>query len=235
MAQRDVQGPKAVRVYLESGQRRTFAMAVDWPGWGRSGKTDETALEALQAYRDRYAVVAKAARQRLPGSSGLSLEVVATVPGNATTEFGAPGVIPEIDLDRTAGSAAWDLARARRQTALLQAAWRALDDAAAAAPAQLRTGPRGGGRSLEKIVDHVLSTEPAYARKAGLKIKVPAGRAGVDLLRDRLMEHLLTLAELTDRATDVAESPAAAWPASYTVRRLAWHALDHAWEIEDRS
>ena len=25
------------------------------------------------------------------------------------------------------------------------------------------------------------------------------------------------------------------WPVRYTVRRAAWHALDHAWEIEDRS
>ena len=24
------------------------------------------------------------------------------------------------------------------------------------------------------------------------------------------------------------------WPARYFVRRLAWHILDHAWEIEDR-
>jgi hypothetical protein len=25
------------------------------------------------------------------------------------------------------------------------------------------------------------------------------------------------------------------WPARYAARRIAWHALDHAWEIEDRS
>ena len=25
------------------------------------------------------------------------------------------------------------------------------------------------------------------------------------------------------------------WSPRYTVRRSAWHALDHAWEIEDRS
>ena len=25
------------------------------------------------------------------------------------------------------------------------------------------------------------------------------------------------------------------WPAPYAIRRSAWHALDHAWEIEDRS
>jgi hypothetical protein len=25
-----------------------------------------------------------------------------------------------------------------------------------------------------------------------------------------------------------------AWPARYVLRRMAWHVLDHAWEIEDR-
>ncbi len=25
------------------------------------------------------------------------------------------------------------------------------------------------------------------------------------------------------------------WPVRYAARRLAWYALDHAWEIEDRS
>jgi hypothetical protein len=25
------------------------------------------------------------------------------------------------------------------------------------------------------------------------------------------------------------------WPARYAVRRAAWHVLDHAWELEDRS
>jgi hypothetical protein len=27
----------------------------------------------------------------------------------------------------------------------------------------------------------------------------------------------------------------AKWPPAYAARRIAWHALDHAWEIEDRS
>jgi hypothetical protein len=25
------------------------------------------------------------------------------------------------------------------------------------------------------------------------------------------------------------------WPPRYAARRIAWHVLDHAWEIEDRS
>jgi hypothetical protein len=25
------------------------------------------------------------------------------------------------------------------------------------------------------------------------------------------------------------------WPQRYAARRIAWHALDHAWEIDDRT
>jgi hypothetical protein len=25
------------------------------------------------------------------------------------------------------------------------------------------------------------------------------------------------------------------WPPRYAARRIAWHVLDHAWEMEDRS
>ncbi|HEV2372237.1 MAG TPA: hypothetical protein VGS19_08715 [Streptosporangiaceae bacterium] len=32
-----------------------------------------------------------------------------------------------------------------------------------------------------------------------------------------------------------AGAPTGTWPARYTLRRLTWHVLDHAWEIEDKS
>ena len=39
------------------------------------------------------------------------------------------------------------------------------------------------------------------------------------------MSHLLREhAPITERG----------WPPRYAARRIAWHALDHAWEIEDR-
>src|SRR3954468_24904496 len=131
------QGPdQALRIYLEEGKRRTFAMALDWPGWGRAGRDAESAIEALVAYRDRYAMVAGSAGEKLPDEP--AVDVVARVPGNATTEFGAPGVIPPSDGE------GWAAAEARRQTRLLRAAWQRFDDVVAAAPAELRKGPRGG-------------------------------------------------------------------------------------------
>ncbi|MGH2773763.1 MAG: hypothetical protein ACRDIU_11590 [Actinomycetota bacterium] len=38
---------KTVKVFVENGSKRVFAGAVDWPGWCRSGKDEQEALEAL--------------------------------------------------------------------------------------------------------------------------------------------------------------------------------------------
>jgi hypothetical protein len=50
-------------VYIESGNKRVFACAFDWPGWCRSAKDEAGALDALAAYASRYAPVARRARQ----------------------------------------------------------------------------------------------------------------------------------------------------------------------------
>lgn len=211
--------PETLRIYLEEGARRTFAMSLDWPGWGRSGRHAEDAVESFLAYGARYAAVAAAAGLALPTADRRTVDVVTRLPGNATTDFGAPGVVVPADAE------GWDAATARRATALLTAAWDRFDAVVAAAPEQLRKGPRGGGRDRDKIVDHVLGTEPAYFRKAGLRRPVPKDRAGLDALRAELLDVLL--------AGD-GTAPSGGWPAPYAVRRIAWHALDHAWEIEDR-
>src|SRR4051794_14264974 len=111
---------QALRIYLEEGKRRTFAMALDWPGWGRAGRDAEGAIEALVAYRDRYAIVARAAGETVPAQP--AVDVVARVPGNATTDFGAPGVVPPSDGE------GWTPSEAHRQTGLLRAAWQRFDD-----------------------------------------------------------------------------------------------------------
>jgi hypothetical protein len=45
-----------VPVIIEAGKRRTFAQAVGWPGWCRSGKGEDAAIGALAAYLERYRV-----------------------------------------------------------------------------------------------------------------------------------------------------------------------------------
>jgi len=208
-----------VRVYLEEDARRTFAMAVDWPGWGRAGRDAEAALASLLEYRPRYLAAIGPAAADLPDTD--RVDVVARVPGNATTRFGAPGVVPPSDHE------GWSADEARRQVALLEAAWSAFDDVVAAAPATLRKGPRGGGRDRDAVAAHVLDTEPAYARKAGLGRPAPKDRVGLDALRADLLGLLV--------GSPGPAPDARGWPAPYVVRRMAWHALDHAWEIEDRA
>ena len=204
-----------LRVYLEVAPKRSFACALDWPGWCRSGRTPDAAVDTLSAYKDRYASIAQRAGLTLTAGR---VDVLAEVAGSASTEFGVPGTVAPGD------DAPWRRDELRRHLALLEAAWQALDDAVAAAPAQLRKGPRGGGRDRDAIYTHVVDAEDAYARKAGVRVQATAaGPASVTARRAALVEAL--------------RSPAGRewkWPARYLVRRTAWHAVDHAWEIEDR-
>ena len=203
---------------IERGQRRVFASVADWPGWCRSAKDEDTALAALASYAERYAVVVRAAGRRMPARP--TFEVVERVKGNATTDFGAPGAIARADRE------ALSKAQAQRLVDLLEASWSVLDDVVAAAPSSLRKGPRGGGRDRDAIAQHVVAAEAAYARKLGLtKVSEPTytDRDSVRALRDRVVEAVLARPEDTK------------WPVRYAVRRFAWHVLDHAWEIEDKS
>jgi len=208
-------------VVLETVDRRTFASAVDWPGWCRSGRTPDEALVALADYAPRYAGVARVARVRFAVAAGDHLIVVSELPGDATTTFGAPNVQSPTDLrDLTA-------AEADRQVRLLRAGWTELDRLAVEAPEQLRKGPRGGGRDRDGVVAHVIEAERSYARKIGVRHPPFHGDpAAVEACRAEVEQVL--------RAARSGE-PMPGWPARYFLRRAAWHVLDHVWEIEDKS
>jgi hypothetical protein len=206
-------------VYLEVGDKRVFACAVDWPGWVRAGKSEEQALAALAGYAPRYAAVARTAAVTFPKNAADKVDVVERAPGSATTEFGAPGTVPKLD------ATALTSAQTRRLAALVEAAWTVFDGVVAGAPASLRKGPRGGGRDRDKIVEHVLGAEAGYARQVGVRIAQPAADDKPAIAAAR--------AELLDALKSPREG--AKWPPRYAARRMAWHVLDHAWEIEDRS
>lgn len=210
----------ATRVYLEVGKRRVFASAADWPGWARAGKDEPSALEALAVAVSRYAPVAKAARIAFAPSTGL--DVVERLPGDATTDFGAPGAIAKSEFKRLTKK------EAGRLSALVAASWTVFDRVVEKAPASLRKGPRGGGRDRDEIVEHVLGAEIMYARKLGLRLKPPgSGDSGA------VREHRNAIvAGLRAGSKGMTEG---GWPARYVARRMAWHVLDHAWEIEDRA
>ena len=190
-------------VYLEQGRTWTFACALDWPGWARRGKGDEAALEQLLAYAGRYAEV-------VPGFSPGDLHVVGTLPGNATTDFGAPDARGPWDDDPG------DL---DRQADLLGLCWAAFDRAVAASSAELRKGPRGGGRDRDAVAAHVQEAERSYGRVLGVRVPPRTPWAEQRAAYDAAVR---------------AGAPGGRWPVRYAVRRFAWHVLDHAWEVEDK-
>ncbi|MEV0453577.1 hypothetical protein [Catellatospora methionotrophica] len=208
-------------VYLELGTKRIFACALEWPGWCRSGRDAQRALAALTAYAERYAVVAERAKITFePGD----VRVVERVRGGSTTDFGAPEQPASTDF------AARDGATAQRQAALVRAAWDVFAEVAAVTPEQLRKGPRGGGRDRDKMIEHVIAAEASYARRIGVKHPAPAAgdAAAVAALRAEVLDVLAA-------PTDGTPVPRGGWPAAYAARRIAWHVLDHAWEMQDRA
>jgi hypothetical protein len=213
-----------VDIAEEIGDKKTFVWAIDWPGWCRSGKDGSLAIDALIDHGPRYAVVAKVVGLDLGEVSADDLYKVESVPGGSGTAFGVPSAIT--DLDRrplTADEAA-------RFASLVAAAWAVFDRVAASAPAELRRGPRGGGRDRDKMIGHVIESDWYYAREIGVRQKQPAptDRAAVEAMRTAMLDVLRQPSDgspLADRK----------WPARYAARRIAWHSLDHAWEMEDRT
>jgi hypothetical protein len=204
-----------VRVTVESVDKKVFVSALDWPGWSRSGKTEELAVDAFLAAAPRYAVVAEEAGLAFD-ADGIEIDAAERETGDASTAFGVPGAIGGEDRRPV------DAAEAKRLASIVEAAWAVFDRVAAAAPEELRKGPRGGGRDRTKIVGHVNDADGGYATVMGIKIAdVGARRAAMlDALRE---------------PSDGSPIADRRWPPRYAARRIAWHALDHAWEIEDRT
>jgi hypothetical protein len=220
----------SVAVYLEVGKKRTFAGAIDWPGWCRKGRNETEALSALLEYGSRYGDILSGTRLGFVAPRELSqFAVVERLPGNATTDFGAPGVAPGADRERSC-----DAATLQRFEKILQAAWRAFDTTVAAARGKtLTTGPRGGGRSLEAIVSHVVEADAGYLSGVGWKAPKPA-EPGTRLTGTR---GAILLALKASAAGEIpAKGPRGGdhWTARYFVRRMAWHVIAHVWEIERR-
>jgi hypothetical protein len=205
-----------VKVAIESAEKKSFATAIDWPGWSRSGRTPDEAIEALAAYAKRYARVATSVGETFAAES-VDVEAVEHSKGGGGTSFGVPSNVTESDRRPTTKAQADRLAR------LVEAAWSTLASVARSAPEELRKGPRGGGRDTSRIVEHVDGADEAYAREMGLKLKAP-----IEEIRAAM---LATLREPSDGSPLGGKR----WTARYAAHRIAWHALDHAWEIEDRS
>jgi hypothetical protein len=219
-----------IEAYLEATAKRTFAGAIEWPGWCRAGRDERSALATLSDYTTRYAAVLDGTGLDFPAGPSIDVHIVERLPGDATTDFGAPGQAPTADERPVDGA---ELARLR---AILEACWAAFDRAVEAATGvELSKGPRGGGRELDGIVDHVVGAEGGYLSRLAWKVSPGPRDRRATLLRTRAA--VLEGFEAAAHGRIEREGPRGGRriSARYFIRRTAWHVLDHAWEIEDRA
>ena len=218
-----------IDVYLEIGNKRTFAGALDWPGWCRAGRDQDSALQALYEAGPRYGRVLSRSRLGFKAPKDVSaFTVVERLKGNATTDFGAPDMAPARDSQPVPEP------ELRRLQTILKACWRALDTAAESARGStLRKGPRGGGRTLTRILEHVRDSEKGYLSSLGGKVTSSRNTSrSAEEVRQAILETLAASAH--GEIAEVGPRGGKRWLPRYFVRREAWHVLDHVWEIEDR-
>lgn len=216
-----------IDIYLEIGKKRTFAAALEWPGWCRIGRDPEQAVQALFDYAPRYARVVSRLGFSAPSSVD-ELVVRERLQGDSGTDMGSlSGIAPAYDEQPI------DPATHQRLVRILEACWRAFDHAVEAARGKdLRTGARGGGRNLDKIVQHVLDGEGGYLRRLEYK-RTAEQEKDAKLSRAAMIEALA--ASVRGEVPEYGPRGGKRWSGRYFVRRETWHVLDHAWEIEDRS
>jgi hypothetical protein len=221
----------SVNVFVETGKKKVFTGAVDWPGWSRGGKDEQKALQALIDYGLRYAQVLKNnAIDLTPPAGTADLIVIERVPGNSTTDFGAPAVMLAADAEPV------DQVEYERFSKILEACWQEFDRAVVeATDKELRKGPRGGGRDLDRIINHVINGDRGYLSRLAWKHKRDEG---ADLANElnRTRQAILDALEsaVHGELPEVGPRGGIIWKPRFFVRRVAWHVLDHAWEIEDR-
>jgi hypothetical protein len=220
-----------IAVALEVGpNRRVFAQALDWIGWCRAGKDEVTALHQLVIAGPRYApVAARAGLTFAIPPSFEAFEVVERVPGNATTDFGAPAVLLPSDQKPLTE------ADIERLTSLLTACWSTFDDVLYSIPADLRSKKPERGRSPDAMRQHVLEADLMHLSGLGPAFRRP-DPARVAEQEAEVRKQIIAALQAVPRNADIAprRKSGFSWTPRFAARRSAWHALDHAWELQGR-
>ncbi|MDQ3656749.1 MAG: hypothetical protein M3457_16945 [Chloroflexota bacterium] len=214
-----------LRIGIEQGSKKVFASALDWPGWSRAGKkTTDAAIDELLAYRTRYNKVLRLAGIAAIPDLGDHVDVVDTVEGAGVTDFGVPVAIHAVERK------SMDDDECTRQVEVLRAIWRYFDTVAVEVSPELRKGPRGGGRDRDKIVDHVIQADRSYGRQIG--VRTPPFDS---FDSDAVQAHHEAVFDAIPGLRNGEPVRPNGWPVRYAMRRMAWHVLDHAWEMEDKT
>jgi hypothetical protein len=151
-------------------------------------------------------------------------EVVERLDGTGMTDFYGVSAKPALPEQQQMSDD-----ECERKVSLLRACWTYFDNVASLVSAELRKGPRGGGRDRDKIVRHVNGAEiHIFARKVGVVTELAAWQDP-----DALRAHRDAFCSAI-RAYNARGAAARSWTLQFVVRRSAYHMLDHAWEMEDR-
>ena len=217
-----------VRTVVERGLKgkRAVAFALDWPGWSRGAKTAELALETLESYRDRYRPVADLAGLAADFDAAGRLEIVEDRVGTGSTDFWGISFSPS-----SSEHGPLDDADLERRITILRACWAFFDGVAARVSAEMRKGPRGGGRDRNRIIRHTIRTESEdFAKQVGIRIP-EEGALSPEGLRKHREDYVEAM-----RAYNAGrvERRMRSWTLPFLIRHSAFHTLDHAWEMEDK-
>lgn len=218
-----------LRVTIEVGPKgkKVIAVIPDWPGLERGAKTEEAALEKLQAYLARYARIATLAGMSGEFDPSAALNIVEHYPGVGSTDFwGISFAFSSLDKQLMSSE------ELERELTLMQACWTFFDEVRGRVSAEMQKGARGGGRDRDEIVRHTLYAQLQWAKMIG--VLTP----GAELLTgDGLTAHRAAYCSAI-RDYHAQGKPAgklAKWPLRYLIRHTAYHTLDHAWEMEDKN
>ena len=205
-----------LRVLIEEAPKgkRWVAIAGDWPGLERNGKSEDEAVAKLRSYLPRYMPVAKRAGLATDLAGETDSTIVGRHTGTGSTDFWGISFAPSAEDHEPMDDASFE-----RRIALLRACWAEFDDVAARVSADLRPGARGGGRTRDEIVRHVLVVEGSDFSK---RVKAPTD---FELIRTPGGARSEWRAE---------NKPLSKWTIPYLLRHSAYHVFDRAWELEDR-